>query len=227
MTSTLHRLLPLLIASVLFPSFSQAQQDEEKVIAFWQTSQSTVSEAVSTPLRDTVGGRDIIGTAATTARILADAGAPGGKALVFDGQQTEPLKTSGKVTHPGNVALTLWVRPEFGAPFQSIVYFYRSFELRYFQNQGQIKLIVWPEGETRTVELGAPVKVGVWNAIHASVRGRTMELLVNGRLYSSVIPADRPTVPPFSGFMTIGHGNERPFKGGLAEIMLSSLSKSE
>ncbi len=215
--------LALLSVGIFLAADACAQEVTEKVMAFWQTSQSEASSAQFTALRETVGNRDITGPATTTARILVDADAPGGKALVFDGRQTEPLKTSQRLTHDGNVALTLWVRPEKGESAQSIVYFYRSFELRYFQNEGTIKLIVWPEGDSRPIELAAPINVGVWNAIHASLKGRDLELLVNGKIHEAKIPPSSPTVPFFSGYMTLGHGARRPFTGALAEIMVSSL----
>lgn len=220
---TIINTLRLNIAALLIASSAFcAPSTDSTLVANWKTSSLKEASSPGADIPDIIGQNNLLTSKETSGYIVADENAPGGKGLVFAGDQSAAVTSRQKIILDGNVLIQLSAKAEAGSGWQSLLYLYRFIELRYNLNRRSLLLIVWPADGGKPVEIACPMNTGVWNTISATVHGKELALTVNGFTSKGILPDDRP-MGEFNNKLTIGQASQRPFTGSVANISIITL----
>lgn len=152
--------------------------------------------------------------------LVADAKAPGGRALSFSGAQTKPVISTSPVAGANPVVIKLAFCPGGGsADRQTVVSYAGCYELRYTKSRGILEFIVFlPEKKYSIVKVAVPA--GKWTAVTASFANGT-QTLEGGKASASgstkgVMPEVRDAM------LRLGFAPDRPFGGLVGELSIST-----
>lgn len=183
----------------------------------WKAADATAAPGGAITLTDTAGASTFAGKAT----LVTDAGAPGGKAIVFDGTQTEPIAASKRLPATDDLYIQCDFKPASeGANWQALVIINGRAELRYFKNRKTLGLLVFSGDPRETKEISVKVKPGEWQQVKATIKDKTITLQVGGQTETDVITGG-PSAKVNNYIVLLGMGAGRPYSGRIAALTVA------
>jgi hypothetical protein len=205
----LRLLLPLLF--VAGAAFAQATYS-------WDFSKSTgTGGAAETP--DASGQFALV--FASGATVAADAGSPGGQALVLDGSQAEPGQTARATAPWPGASIALRFKPSGQGPErQTIVAFGNAYELRYVTKGQRLEFIVFTADRKFTITQ-IRAAAGAWHDVRAVFADGRLRLTVGKDVKEAALPAG-VTIDARGTRVRVGRQGDRAFAGSLASLTIAA-----
>ncbi len=191
-------------------------------IAEWNPADGTSSGGTVT-IPDTVGGMNLQGTAESDAAIERSAEFPEGGALVFGGQQTKAVRSTGesKVRINAGTGVELSVCPD-PTTEDMTAFSTAGLEVRYIAATQKLDIILYFDTEVNKgnyVAARVEAKPESWTKVTVNISEG--ELVVEGNGQTSRVQFDRPIITePSAVFVGLKGNAGRPFKGKIGKITI-------
>lgn len=184
----------------------------------WNFGQASGSAgAVDAP--DASGSATLVFASGTG--VVADASAPGGSALVFDGTQKDPGQTARALESFPAIEISLKFKPGATGPdAQTLVSVSASYEIRYNRKRGHLEFIVF-HPEKKFVIVQNKIAPGAWNDVKAVFRDGKLALTVGTVTKEAALPAG-VAIDPKGTRLRIGRQGDRIFVGALADLSIKA-----
>lgn len=208
----------LLLSAAAFSSLSAPAIAED--LYSWDFSEANEARPGFVDVPDTVLDNTL--TFPAGAKLVADPEVRGGKAVAFDGSQTEAARTAKTIPPQSAVLIKMRCKPstEAGESAQTIMSLNATYELRYLKDRRLIEFIVlYPP--KRYFQVRAPIVPGEWNQVLASYQDGKLSLVVGLVSKEGMMPADAVTNPQ-PAHMRVGLVGDRAFVGSIAELTVGT-----
>ncbi len=204
--------------------------DSSKVdVAHWNFELVKHGEKGTMVISDHAGSYDL--TLVNGATVVDDTTAPNGKALVFDGTQTDSVHSQLKLGLTDKICLKMSAKISSTATTsdETLFYYFGGMEIRYSPKSKLLSLIVYPKTADTSVvstpiEITQPVDTDKWFTVEACVNGQAIAYKIDGNAKSGTIPDNqclRVTEAPIS--FGIGGPNNRAFIGSLSDVSIAQI----
>jgi hypothetical protein len=189
-------------------------------IAEWNPADGT-SSGGNVTVPDTVGGMNLEGTAESDASIERSAEFPDGGALVFGGQQTKAVRSTGEAKIGMNVGMGLEISVCPDPTTEDMTAFNTAgFEIRYIAATQRIDVILYFDTEVNKgnyVTARVEAKPETWTKVTVTISEGELLAEANGK--TSRVQFDRAIITGASAVSVGLKGNSgRPFKGKIGKI---------
>lgn len=205
----------IFLLGLLLSSLAVAQ-DLGKPVLFWDVAEA-MDKGGYPVVPDKVAGKNLI---VNVGKVVDDAQAPGGKALVFDGTQVAPLLSAKTVPQKKSFCVSFDFKPTPVTEWQTLFRYQTDWEFRL--NKTTLKFIVWNSSRA-SIEVNLPFKPEAWNSVIGTVHGMELSLSLNGKTVSEQLPMGIESSGEPQMLCLGGTRTERFYKGSLANIKLFDL----
>jgi hypothetical protein len=213
-TMKIHRILPAALTAATLALAAPATRAET-----WKAADATAGADGAITLTDTAGASTF--ALAGKATLVTDAKAPGGKAVAFDGTQTEPVAAGKRLPATNDLFIQCDFKPASeGANWQTLVTINGRAELRYFKNRKTLGLLVFSGDPRETKEISVKVKPGEWQQVKATIKGKTITLQVGDNTETDTITGG-PSAKINNYSVLLGMGAGRPYTGRIASLTVT------